>query len=141
MAEKLNEKNAEFQTDKWPYTMKLPCRHCGVKLPLSIFTLSRNYDEIWTGTISKGRDLACRRCLRRLGRAITDDIISCDRCCTLQSQSEFAPVMRMHWAQMREDKAIVCMRCTGELSKGKQPLDLLSKHACCGKNAVRQRGR
>ena len=113
--------------------MKLPCRHCERWLQLTAFTMSRNYDDIWSTCIARGANLACITCRHTLGHeSIPAAVIFCDRCQQMKRKKDYAEDMRGRWMLMQQDKEIHCKQCAGDVStKGRQPVDE-QKHRCCG---------
>ena len=90
--------------EKWPFAMKLPCRHCEKEFAISKFTSATDFKTIWAATIAKGQNLACPSCRRILGHVLTEAIIACDVCERLRLKRLFTSDMQSYWAQMRQDK-------------------------------------
>ena len=118
---------------KWPFTMKLECRHCERLRRLTAFTTERNYDDLWSTCIARGADLACNNCSHLLGLDHTPaKIIFCEHCEKMKRKKDFSEEMQTHWMCMRQDVSIHCKRCAPDVSlKGRQPVDE-QMIVCCG---------
>ena len=124
------EESHGLQT-KWPFTMKLECRHCERLLRLTAFTTYRSYDDLWAMCISRGADLACMRCKDELGlEHMPTAVIFCEGCQQMKRKKDFSLAMQSNWSFMRQDVPIQCKRCESN-KKGRQPVDE-RLFVCCG---------
>ena len=51
---------------KWPFSMQLPCRHCGEEHPITAFTTYTKFDALWDKFLVQGADIVCFPCTRTL---------------------------------------------------------------------------
>ena len=131
-AEKEKEtKNDEEQEQKWPFSMRLPCRHCGKQKNLTAFTTSRRYDDIWHSTLSKGGDLVCIECIHKLGLqgSPVAAIVYCTKCQQMKLKRHFTEEAVRMW-RLRDDSHEICCKKCGGVSV-RQPASK-DKYRCSG---------
>ena len=122
----VDEKEAQNQSDGWPWNLQLPCRGCSdadkkleeVKHPLSTFVCrDAGYQKAWA-EISRGQHLLCPPCKRAAGMTMDGGIMFCDVCGNLKPKLQFSNAEKQRWTDDAE-KSFTCQRCEGQMKATK----------------------